>query len=160
MQYIFYFILIWNVNKLAKGHWTENERAQIKKWCKLVGGFGAKSCTTNGHKQCLGVFKIVLLSNRRMGQSFLYSAHRYCERVNNHTSLGCEYTPKDERTWFQNWTWDSRTCGRSIQQPDRYDSSRWHCLVSMLCIGYEQKGRGKHADIMCICYLKVDLLSL
>jgi len=37
-----------NQTQSAKRRWTENERAQIKKWCKLARGVKAKRRKTSG----------------------------------------------------------------------------------------------------------------
>jgi hypothetical protein len=39
-----------NTNKPAKWRYTENKRAQLKKWCKFAEGFKGKGRKTNGSK--------------------------------------------------------------------------------------------------------------
>jgi hypothetical protein len=126
----------------------------MRKWklrsVNWQGALKQKGMKQRGIKQGHNVFKMALLSNLRMDQSFLYSACRYCECVHNHSSLGCEYTPKDERTWFQSWTWVGRTCGRSVQWPDRYDSSRRHHLVSCYAQVISRRGGGVQELRVCV----------
>ena len=40
-----------NGNKPTREHQSENERAQIKKWCKFVWGIKAKRHKTNWHRR-------------------------------------------------------------------------------------------------------------
>jgi len=45
--------------KQTKGHQTENQRVQIKKWCKLARGSESKRCKTSGCETRAKVYREV-----------------------------------------------------------------------------------------------------